>query len=512
MSSAIAADPAQGGSRDPRAGTGAASPSRKHLQREVKTARAKLTSQTGIAPEFDSELLQTYARNQLSVALVVPLLAIAIAVAASAWSPTTQAALWLLAALTGNTVMLVIARSFMRHVHAMKLRELKAWSLRFTAVEFLNGVLFGSFAFVPRDNGENSALIFVFAAALLFLAMRTVLSSNRPLAMLVATLPISIAATFKFCLVGGVLNYSMAGFMLGAQGFFTILAYQLHHTLIEMLGLRAEKDALIGELEQSKSISDEARRRAEQANLAKSQFLATMSHELRTPLNAILGFSEVMKDEIIGKHGIPAYKEYSSDIHRSGQHLLQLINEILDLSRIEAGRYELSEEPVSLSSTVADCHHLLKLMAKERGVSVVEDIEPRLPKLWADERAVRQIVLNLITNAIKFTPNGGMVTLTVGWTQNGGQYFTVRDTGPGIPEDEIPIVKQSFGRGSHALKNAEEGSGLGLPIVISLVELHGGRFDLQSKLREGTAVTVIFPKERVMKALPPIPDADSRAA
>ncbi|MCC0057560.1 MAG: HAMP domain-containing histidine kinase, partial [Rhodobiaceae bacterium] len=291
---------------------------------------------------------------------------------------------------------------------------------------------------------------------------------------------------------------------LGAQVFFAILTYKMHQSYRSTLSLTAEKDALIGELEQSKSISDEARRRAEQANLAKSRFLATMSHELRTPLNAILGFSEVMKDELLGKHEIRPYQEYSSDIHRSGQHLLNLINEILDLSRIEAGRYNLSEEAVSLPNTVAECHHLLKLRAQERGVKIVEDIAPGLPKIWADERAVRQIAINLLTNAIKFTPNGGVVTLMVGWTKGGGQYLSVRDNGPGIPEEEIPIIKQSFGRGSQALKNADEGSGLGLPIVISLVELHGGRFDLQSKLREGTTVTVMFPRERVMTALPPM--------
>ena len=125
------------------------------------------------------------------------------------------------------------------------------------------------------------------------------------------------------------------------------------------MSFQAEKDALIGELEQAKLNSDEARRRAESANLAKSRFLATMSHELRTPLNAILGFSEVMKSELFGAHSVPAYKEYSADIHASGQHLLMLINEILDLSRVEAGRYELNEESVSLDDVVEDCLHLL---------------------------------------------------------------------------------------------------------------------------------------------------------
>ena len=149
-------------------------------------------------------------------------------------------------------------------------------------------------------------------------------------------------------LQGTLRDYILAVMAVTAQGYFALLAYRLYSTTLATLEARAEKDALIGELEQAKAISDEARRRAEAANIAKSRFLAQMSHELRTPLNAILGFSEVMKTEVFGAHAVPAYKEYSADIHNSGVHLLGLINEILDLSRIEAGRYELNEESVSL--------------------------------------------------------------------------------------------------------------------------------------------------------------------
>ena len=261
---------------------------------------------------------------------------------------------------------------------------------------------------------------------------------------------------------------------------------------------------LIGELEQAKTISDEARHRAEAANISKSRFLAQMSHELRTPLNAILGFSEVMKNEIFGAHSVAAYKDYSNDIHDSGQHLLGLINEILDLSRIEAGRYELNEEAVSLISVVEDCHHLVKLRAKNRLITVHEIFEPGLPRVWADERAIRQIALNLLSNAIKFTPQGGEIWMKVGWTASGGQYFSVKDTGPGIPEDEIPVVLASFGQGSNAIKSAEQGAGLGLPIAKSLVDLHGGSFTLKSKMRVGTEVIIALPPERIMAALAPM--------
>ena len=289
-----------------------------------------------------------------------------------------------------------------------------------------------------------------------------------------------------------------------AQGYFLLLAHRLYSTTLASLEARAEKDALIGELETSKAISDEARRRAEAANIAKSRFLAQMSHELRTPLNAILGFSEVMKSEIFGPHQVPAYKDYCADIHNSGVHLLGLINEILDLSRVEAGRYELNEEPVSLAHVVGECAHLLQMRARNRGLTIHEMFETDMPRLWADERAVRQICLNLLGNAIKFTPQGGEIWLKAGWTASGGQYLSVKDTGPGIPEEEIPIVLASFGQGSNSIKSAEQGAGLGLPIAKSLVDLHGGTFTLKSKLRIGTEVLVTFPPERVMSALAPL--------
>src|SRR5207302_8601132 len=189
---------------------------------------------------------------------------------------------------------------------------------------------------------------------------------------------------------------------LAAEAYFALLAHRLHSTTLATLEARAEKDALIGELEQAKSISDEARHRAESANVAKSRFLAQMSHELRTPLNAILGFSEVMKSEIFGAHAVPVYKEYSADIHNSGVHLLQLINEILDLSRIEAGRYELHEEPVRLCDIVEDCLRLLQLRAESKGLHVALEFARGLEQIWADERAIRQICLNLMSNALKF--------------------------------------------------------------------------------------------------------------
>jgi two-component system, cell cycle sensor histidine kinase PleC len=362
------------------------------------------------------------------------------------------------------------------------------------------------FILVHPVGVDESSTTFMLFVMLLVVAVSSMLASSLPTAVFAATFPVTTAVALDFILQGRLRDYILAIMAITAQGYFAALTYRLYSSTLATLEARAEKDALIGELEQAKAISDEARRRAEAANIAKSRFLAQMSHELRTPLNAILGFSEVMKTEVFGEHSVAAYKEYSSDIHNSGVHLLGLINEILDLSRIEAGRYELNEESVSLVAIVEDCHHLLKLRASNRGIIIHEVFEAELPRLWADERAIRQICLNLLSNAIKFTPPAGEIWLKVGWTASGGQYISVKDTGAGIPEEEIPIVLASFGQGSNSIKSAEQGAGLGLPIAKSLVDLHGGTFNLKSKLRIGTEVIVTFPPERVVSAMAPMPE------
>jgi two-component system cell cycle sensor histidine kinase PleC len=293
--------------------------------------------------------------------------------------------------------------------------------------------------------------------------------------------------------------WAMAGLAVGIHVYLVFLASGLQSTVVAMLKYRARTDALVEKLKAANAEYDLARRRAETANRAKSQFLANMSHELRTPLNAILGFSEVMKDEILGPLENGTYKSYSDDIHKSGQHLLNLINQILDLSRIEAGRYELQEEPVSLAKVMDDCQKLLKLKAENKGVHIVEQFNDGMALLWAEQRAIRQICLNLLSNAVKFTPANGVITLTAGTTPNGEQFLAVKDNGPGIPEIEIPRVMSPFGQGTLSQETAEGGSGLGLPIVKGLVDLHGGRFELKSRVRQGTEVKVVFPVHRVMQ-------------
>ena len=469
----------------------------------VRDARDRLTSSSGTRPAFDIELLRLYAQNRLSASLVILLLVGTIGFLSSLWTGAVTAGAWTASVLVIHAVIITKCRQFLDLPPSEV--STRAWRMRFILLDLFYGVAW-MFIIIHPIGGDESSGTFMLFVMLLVVAVSSMLASSLPMAVFAATFPVTSAVALDFAMHGALRDLILAGMAIAAQGYFAVLAYRLYSTSLATLEARAEKDALIGELEQAKAISDEARRRAEAANISKSRFLAQMSHELRTPLNAILGFSEVMKTEVFGEHAIPAYKEYSADIHNSGVHLLGLINEILDLSRIEAGRYELNEESVSLVGIVEDCHHLLKLRATNRGITIHEMFEMELPRLWADERAIRQICLNLLSNAIKFTPQGGEIWLKAGWTASGGQYMSVKDTGPGIPEEEIPVVLASFGQGSNSIKSAEQGAGLGLPIAKSLVDLHGGTFQLKSKLRIGTEVIVTFPPERVVAAMAPMSD------
>ncbi|MDP2295028.1 MAG: HAMP domain-containing sensor histidine kinase [Pseudolabrys sp.] len=478
------------------------SPVKRRLAKQhVRDARDRLTSTSGTRPVFDYELLRQYAQNRLSASLVILLLVATVGFLSSLWSGAVAAGAWTASVLVIHAVIVTKCRQFLELPMASV--DARAWRLRFILLDLFYGLAWMFILINPAGTDESSGTFMLFVM-LLVVAVSSMLASSLPIAAFAATFPVTAAIALNFALQGTLRDYILAIMALTAQGYFAVLAYRLYSTTLATLEARAEKDALIGELEQAKMISDEARQRAEAANISKSRFLAQMSHELRTPLNAILGFSEVMKTEVFGEHTIAAYKEYSGDIHTSGVHLLGLINEILDLSRIEAGRYELNEESVSLVGIAEDCHHLLKLRATARGITMHEVYEPELPRLWADERALRQIALTLLSNSIKFTPQGGEIWLKVGWTASGGQYMSVKDPGAGIPEEEIPVVLASFGQGSNSIKSAEQGAGLGLPIAKSLVDLHGGTFTLKSKLRIGTEVIVTFPPERVVAAMAPM--------
>lgn len=473
----------------------------------VRDVRERLMSTSGTSAAFDNEILEAFARARMSSSLSMVALSLCVAAAFLLWIDLQIIIAWLSCLLLTQGLMLRYCRKFLNEPRLDA--KVRFWRRQFILCDVLQGFCWAAAPLLPTSNSIAFGMV-IYAVVLVVLASATLMSYLIPIAMLAATLPLVVSGIAIYLTSGSTqLLYIMASATVVAEVTFILIGVRLYRTSLNMHAYRAEKDAIFGELEQQKVISDEARRHAEDANLAKSRFLATMSHELRTPLNAILGFSEVMKDELLGPIENDTYKDYATDIHNSGRHLLELINEILDLSRIEAGRYKLNEEAVNLLHVADDCHHLIKLRAKTKSIVIHEAFEPELPKLWADERAIRQITLNLLSNAVKFTPQGGEITLTVGWTAGGGQYLSVRDSGPGIPEEEIPIVLAAFGQGSIAHKNAEAGTGLGLPIVQALVGLHGGQFSLQSKLRVGTEVTVAFPRARNLEAIGQISTAQT---
>ena len=470
---------------------------RRKLWLDLRRTRQAL-NRPAPGPSHSAAMARLFAEINRSAAPMMGLVALGFCAVVLALVGAEARAIWSAFIVCAVALVYALPIAFLESFEAEKVSG--AWRRKFVLATAFCGSAWAYLVVALLRTGGPDAQAF---AILVMLLVSTVMS------LLAAAIPTAFVAGMLPMIAGVIMLYAprlqgpaapAAALAIGVIGYFLVVVQRLHAAAARNVSFQAEKDSLIAELEQAKLNSDEARRRAEGANLAKSRFLATMSHELRTPLNAILGFSEVMKGELFGPHSVPAYKEYSTDIHASGQHLLMLINELLDLSRVEAGRYELKEEAVSLHAVVGDCCRLLSMRAKSRNLRLADALERDMPCIWADERAVRQATLNLLTNAIKFTPQGGSIVVKVGWTASGGQYISIKDTGPGIPPEEIPVVLSSFGRGSLAHKNAEEGTGLGLPIVKGLVELHGGQFRLSSKLREGTEAVVIFPPERTMEA------------
>ncbi len=477
-------------------------------QKTVLDARQRLTSSSGTRADFDFELMREYAQSRVDAALPIAAIVAILSIVASFWVPVVFTSLWAGLVILSLLIVVLMAGRF-KNSDPGKFNA-GQWTATFIAGETVYGLAWSLLALFTLVAEPATLTPVMFAMVLVSVAANAVATHTLPSATLMSTLPVTLTVSGNLIALGGTLNYTLGAVAICGELFFVYLARQMHGAELETVSHQAEKDALIGELEEARQMSDEARRHAEQANIAKSQFLATMSHELRTPLNAIIGFSEVLKSELLGPHQVPQYKEYAGDIHGSGQHLLNLINELLDLSRIEAGKYELNEEVVSLVDIAEDCRRMMELRAKAKGIELVYNVGDNLPRLWGDERAIRQVVLNLLSNAIKFTPQHGKVTLVVTRSADGGQFISVMDNGPGIPEEEIATVLSSFGQGSLAQKTAEQGAGLGLPIVQKIMELHQGRFDLFSKLRFGTEVIATFPRARVMDALAPVVERKNR--
>jgi signal transduction histidine kinase len=314
-----------------------------------------------------------------------------------------------------------------------------------------------------------------------------------------AVLPVVAAALWQ----GSYASIAFAAMALAYAGVAMAAARGANRATAGMVRLQLRNEALLDDLQHAKAAAEAAREAAlrakgaaEEASRVKSHFLANMSHELRTPLNAIIGFSEVIEKQLFGPIANERYAQYIADIRTSGQHLLRLVDEVLDLSKLEAGTLSLAEELVDLATLIADCCNFVRLQAQQQGVTLHLDLPPDLPSLAADELRVKQILLNLLANAVKFTPSGGEVRVTASVRPNGELAIAVADTGIGMRPDDVAVALQPFQQLEGSLSRRYAGAGLGLPLAKTLVERHGGTLAVRTAPGRGTAIEVVMPAAR----------------
>ena len=460
--------------------------------------------QTGVAEPRQNAIALDQLRlalvNLLPNAVLAPILGAVICWIFSRWIPVSMLASWLTLVTLGGVPLALVAHRFLRN--SPKPDDAKQWVRRATVAHATFAAAWASMGYFLWIHGND------FNHLLILLILACSLAANMALIGANHSLSISGYAIHGLTFIvlplreGGATydGLSLLAFLyvcylmtMSLQLFRT--ARRMVHLAHEKTELVEEKNGLIAALSHSKEEAERARVRSEDANRAKSEFLANMSHELRTPLNAILGFSEMLQDKTFA----PKTEEYAEVIHRSGAHLLGLINDILDLSKIEAGKFELTENPVNICDMIAECISVMSPKALAGNLTLAANVTDRLPDILADERALKQILLNLVSNAVKFTPPWGRVEVFAALTDDGDLAFGVQDTGIGIAEDDQERVFESFGQGRHDVVTADKGTGLGLPIVKGLVREHGGRIALTSRIGEGTRVTVYLPAIRVLK-------------
>jgi two-component system cell cycle sensor histidine kinase PleC len=445
-------------------------------------------------------LLRGVVENLKSNRMVVPVFGLAICAMFPQWVGMSHLAGWYCQMLAGLVPQVILLERFPQS--CLTGEETRKWTNRLAAANLFfvaNWATLGLWFWAAGDKNSNHIMIQLILAATLAAhaaATGACRAFARPALLLYLAVMIlvplqglSLPATFTRSLL---LSLSAPFYI----GFMALIAHRNHVRARAAIVLSQERDSLLAELVMAKLESDRGREQAEAASMAKSQFLANMSHELRTPLNAILGFSEMISGRIF--EGDPERNiEYAGLIHASGKHLLTLINDILDLAKIEAGRWQLEESEVDLHRTAEDAMNLVMWRAKNGNAALENTIDPRLEHIYADERAVKQILLNLLSNAVKFTPDNGRVTTFAQRQADGGLLFGVHDTGIGIAPEDQRRVFDSFGQGKHDVAIADKGTGLGLAIVKGLVESHGGHVSLESQIGKGTRVTVHLPPTRV---------------
>ncbi|MGB7206796.1 MAG: HAMP domain-containing sensor histidine kinase [Anderseniella sp.] len=449
-----------------------------------------------IANVWEPDLLSLFVRNQIKVSLAMPILSLFFMMAILTWTSWIIAASWFGSYLAAQAIQYYLCTLYEQARRDNT--QSKEWIGMLCASETLIAVCWVIPIFVYWAPGDQIQHTFMVAIVLAAIAARVMTSGNYMPIIMAGTGILAMATAIRCMMETGLLYNTLGTTIVLAEIFFVQMVRRLQGTTQEMLVFKAEREALIGQLDGALSEAEEARSKAEEANKAKSRFLATMSHELRTPLNAILGFSEILSKEMMGPHAVPVYKSYSDDIHYSGDYLLKLINDILDLSRIEANRHDLEKEPIDPAVIARESGELLAIQFQRKSQKVTYDFARSRARIIGDNRALRQIWLNLISNAIKFAPENSEISLRVDQKSNGSVVLSVADNGPGLPAEELELMRSAFVRGSYAQKKAIDGAGLGLSIVNGLAELHEARLSMSVNMPTGLIASVEFPPHRVI--------------
>jgi signal transduction histidine kinase len=376
----------------------------------------------------------------------------------------------------------------------------EVWDFRYVAVSLVIGILAMAFGMLLVMRHKElrgymlGAAIFTLAiCSMHFTGMSAVTFHYDPL-----------IPTTTGILAPDVLAIAVAAIATLILGLGMVMAVVDHHLAARAAGEAVRLRRHITELEATKADLEQSLReraialtKADMASRSKSAFLAAMSHELRTPLNAIIGFSEVMSLQAFGPMGNPQYQDYAQDIHQSGKHLLSLISDILDISRLEAGRAELREESIEVATLVSDCLRMIEHEAESGGLALETEVPGDVPRVLADERRLKQVLLNLLSNAVKFTQRGGSIIVRVRVTDE-GMLLAVEDSGVGIAPEDIARAFEHFSQIDSTIARHQQGAGLGLPLSRQLMELHGGTLTLESVVSAGTTATASLPVSRVL--------------
>jgi two-component system cell cycle sensor histidine kinase PleC len=367
------------------------------------------------------------------------------------------------------------------------------WHQRHCVMQLIVSAAWGTMPWLLWESGNAVNHIFLACCAIAVVSALVLARGSNKAMFVCALVPVSLMTTVRFATGDSILDYiiAIASPLFGLQMWWTGRA--LVTQMLEDARLRFKVEDLARELEETRDEALKKRVEAESANASKTAFLANMSHELRTPLNAILGFSEIIAQECFGPVGSERYKDYASDIHSSGAHLLSLINDLLDIAKIEAGRMEISPNPLEPRRTFDVALKLAGGKASEKGQTLAIAVEPSCPPLYADERALKQILINLVSNAVKFTPQGGRIEVVASMARDGGFQIMVRDNGPGIPRDKLDNIFTPFSQVDNRYDRQAGGTGLGLALVRGLAELHGGRAWIESEENAGCTAFVVLP-------------------